>query len=310
MLSWGVPPSDLALPLARLPMPAGEALDLLLSEATRAVDNESYLPTMVLAGTVRERLAVTRTGLDRSDSALAESGLRAQAGVLWTALAGEAVMASGMGVLRHAFVRVRHPGARWEAAWRPFIATGTHIAWLGDWTRDAGTGAHPEHLEVMFPEPAEGTVRFIKDLEIGEPSVAREVPEGATTRDVAQAAGILLESFFVKKGFVPPTVVRFSAEAGLEVFLLPRTGPRHHATDTAIRMAQDPSTLGVGLFERGRDEAIQPPAEQIRMRLEFRDGPTLIWRRRFRVHDQNRARWLDHAGDVLEAEDPARRWFV
>jgi hypothetical protein len=285
-------------------------LDLLLAEATRAVEAEAYLPTMVLAGTVRERLAVTRTGLDWTDSALAESGLRAQAGVLWTALAGEAVLPSGMGVLRHAFVRIRHPGARWEAAYRPFIPAGDEVAWLSDWVRDSGSGQAEGPLARMFPEPADGTVRFIADLEIGEPTVAREVPEGATTRDISMASGILLESFFVKKGFVPPTIIRYSEAEGLEVFLLARTGPAHAATDAAIRMAQDRNTLAVGIFERGRDTAIQPPAEQIRLRLEFRDGPTMIWRRRFRIHEQSRARWLDQAGDVFESEDAARRWFV
>lgn len=300
-------PSDLALPLVRFPMPPGEALDLLVREAERLVEKEAKLPTMVLAGTVRERLAVTRTGLDWSDCALAESGLMAQSGVLWTAVAGEAALPSGMGLLRHAFVRLRHPGSRWEAAWRPFLDM-DGATWLGEWTRETGSGTGGA-LAALFPTPTDGTVRFIADMEIGRPTVTREVPDGATTRDVALAAGHLLESFFVQRGFVPPTVVRFSP-AGLEVFLLARSSPAHAAGDTAIRMAQDDETLAVGVFERGQDNNIQPPAEQIRLRLEFRDGPTLIWRRRFRLLEESRARWLDSTGEILEPRKTARAWFT
>ena len=283
-------------------------MDLLVREAERLVDKEARLPTMVLAGTVRERLAVTRTGLDWADCALAESGLMAQSGVVWTAVAGEAALPSGMGVLRHAFVRLRHKGGSgWEAAWRPFLDM-DGATWLGEWTRREGS-EQPSALSALFPRPTAGTVRFIADMEIGRPTVTREVPEGATTRDVALAAGHLLESFFVQRGFVPPTVVRFS-KAGLEVFLLARSSPAHAAGDTAIRMAQDMETLGVGVFERGQDTHIQPPAEQLRLRLEFRDGPTLIWRRRFRLLEENRARWLDSTGEVLAPRKHGRAWFT
>ncbi len=289
-------------------MPSGEVLDLLIREAERVVESELKLPAIVMAGTVRERLAVTRTGMDWTDCALAESGLRAQAGVLWTALAGEAALPSGMGMLRHAFVRVQHPGRRWEAAWRPFLCS-DEASWLGEWTRGSGDDPEQGPLAALFPEPAEGTVRFIAELEVGDPAVLQDVPEGATPRDVAVLAGHLMESFFVRRGFVPPAVVRLTAQ-GLEVFLLPRSGPAHAASDNAIRMAQDPETLAIGLFERGRDTTIQPPAEEISLRLEFRDGPTLIWRRRYRLLDEGRARWLDSSGNVGEPPSRKRRWFV
>ena len=299
---------DLVLPLTAFPLPPGDPMDRMLGEAERTVAEHGSLHWMVIGGTGAERLAVSRPDLDPDQCALAATALLGRIDVEWVVTCGEAVLVSGMGVLRHAFVLRSFPGGGWEAAIRPFIA-GEDIVWLSEWSHHEGD--HPSHpmLGPLFPEPPEGTVRFLSDEdETVAPAAVQDVPPGATAEDITRTAGHLMESFFVSHGFVPPSVVRL-IDGKLEVRLLPRQSQEHEAADLAIRLAQDAGTEAVGLFSRARDTTLQPPAEQVRLVIEFRDGPANIWRRRFRIVGENRARWLDASGEVLQAPSRARRWL-
>lgn len=284
-------------------------MERMLVEAESTVSEHGALGWMIIGGTGAQRLAVTRADLDPDQCALAAIALLGRHDVEWVVTSGEAVLMSGMGVLRHAFVLRSFPGGAWEAAVRPFIH-GEETVWLEEWSRHEGE--HPSHprLGPLFPEPPEGTVRFLSDEdETVTPAAVQDVPEGATAEDITRMAGHLMESFFVSHGFVPPSVVRM-IDGRLEVRLLPRQSDEHEAADLAIRLAQDEKTDAVGLFSRARDTGLQPPAEQVRLVIEFRGGPAHIWRRRFRIVGENRARWLDASGEVLHAPSRARRWLT
>lgn len=283
-------------------------MDRMLAEAERSAADTGGLPWMIIGGTGAERLAVSRPDLEPDECALAATALLARDDVEWVVTCGEAALWSGMGVLRHAFVLRSFPGGAWEAAVRPFIHS-DELVWLDEWERLSGD--HPSHprLGPLFPEPSEGSVRFLADGdETVAPAAVQDVPEGATAEDITRMAGHLMESFFVSHGFVPPSVVRLKG-GRLEVRLLPRQSEETDATDLAVRLAQDEGTGAVGLFSRARDSGLQPPAEQVRLIIEFRDGPAHIWRRRFRIVGENRARWLDASGEVLTAPSRARRWL-
>ncbi len=285
-------------------------MDWMTREAEANAESNQGLSWTVIAGTGRERLAVSRPDLDPEECALAGTTLLERDDIAWVFTCGEAVLASGMGVLRHVFVLRTFPDGSWEAAVRPFIGA-DDLVWLGGWTRHAGLEPGHDLLHPLFPKPRNARIRFLRDSdETIAPAAVQDVPEGATEQDVARMAGHLMESFFVSHGFVPPSVVRLQ-ENKLEVRLLPRDCDEHAAGDLAIRLAQEPGTMAVGVFSRARDTAVQPPAEQVRLELEIRDGGTLIWRRRFRIVGENRARWLDASGDVLEApEGRGRHWLL
>ena len=301
---------DLVLPLTRFPMPEGDPMEWMTREAETNAARVQGLPWTVIAGTGRERLAVSRPDLAPEECALASTALLERDDIQWVFPCGEAVLVSGLGVLRHVFVLRSFPGGRWESAVRPFVAA-DELVWLGEWARYDGEEPGHELLHPLFPKPRDARIRFLRDSdETIEPAAVQEVPEGATEHDIARMAGHLMESFFVSHGFVPPSTVRL-AEGRLEVRLLPRSSDEHAAGDLAIRLAQEPETQAVGVFSRARDSAVQPPAEQVRLELEFREGGTFIWRRRFRIVGENRARWLDAAGDVLEApKERGRHWLL
>ncbi|MCB9766423.1 MAG: hypothetical protein H6739_42005 [Alphaproteobacteria bacterium] len=299
--------SSLTLPLAQFPLPPEDPLEVLRREVEQNLPIAGGLPWMVMAGTATTRLAVVRTDLEPARCARVEEALALQPGVRWTALCGEAVLGLQGGALRHVFARTVHTDGRWEAAVRPFLHQGGTLEWLGGWTRVEASAA--DKLTALFPDAEDGPVRFVAATsEVGEPTDRQEIPEGATEQDIARMAGLWLESFFFAKGFVPPSVITLTA-GHLEVRLLPRSGPRHAASDLAIRMAQEPGVEAVGVFLRGRDSQVQPPAEQITVRLEWRGGPALTWRRRFRVVARNTARWIDPVGEVLPRQGP-RMWFT
>lgn len=304
------PDVDLVLPLTRFPMPDGDPMDWMQEEAVQNAERNGRLPWTVIAGTGRERLAVSRPDLDPEECALASTTLLERDDIDWVFTCGEAVLASGMGVLRHAFVMRNFPDGSWEASVRPFVEA-EELVWLGDWSRHGGSEPGEAQLAPLFPQPSEARVRFLRDSDESiAPAAVQDVPDGATEGDIARMAGHLMESFFVSHGFVPPSVVRLAA-GKLEVRLLPRNSDEHAAGDLAIRLAQEPETMAVGVFSRARDTAVQPPAEQVRMELEIRDGGTFIWRRRFRIVGENRARWLDASGDVLEApKGRGRHWLL
>lgn len=301
---------DLVLPLTRFPMPDGDPMEWMTAEAERNAEQAAGLRWTVIAGSGRERLAVSRPDLDPEECALASSTLLEREDIQWVFTCGEAVLVSGMGVLRHIFVLRSFPGGAWECAVRPFV-TADDLVWLDEWSTHSGPEPHHELLHPLFPKPRDARIRFLRDSDESiEPAAVQEVPEGATDEDIARMAGHLMESFFVSHGFVPPSVVRL-AGGNLEVRLLPRDGDDHAAGDLAIRLAQEPETLAVGVFSRARDTAVQPPAEQVRLELEVREGGSYIWRRRFRIVGENRARWLDAAGEVLEApKGRGRHWLL
>ena len=111
----------------------------------------------------------------------------------------------------------------------------------------------------------------------------------------------------MSKGRLPSAVLRYGRGV-IEVRLMPDRAAGTDATDLALQLAQDPETLAVGVFSRGQDPQIQPPADQLLLQLEFREGPALTWRRRYRVVAANRARWLDSAGEILPSRH-GRRWL-
>jgi hypothetical protein len=283
-------------------------MEAMLAEAERNVGTEGHLPWLVIGGTRDQRLAVRRHDMDPEDCARVAERLLAEPDVLWVAIAGEAALPSGMGVLRHVFVRRHSPGGAWDAAVRPFLAA-DEVVWLGGWARHSGEGREAGALKAIFPVPSKSWVRFLdEDEDLVEPSAVQDVPAGATTQDIARMAGLLMESFFVSHGFVPPSVVRYDG-ARLEIRMLPRSSSPNAAPDLAIRLAQEEDTEAVGLFKRTNDTEVQPPAEQVHLRIEFRGGPVLVWKRRFRIVGQNRARWLDPGGEISSDETLARRWL-
>lgn len=299
----------LALPLARFPLEREDALEVLVREMERNVPVAGGLPWMVLGYTQTERLAVLVTDIDPGRAARIEQALLHEQGVVSAALCGEALFYSGGGALRNVFARMRGLAGRWELRKRPFLYQEGQLVWLDDWQAHGGLGLSPPELRPAFPAPESGAVRFVNDLgDVGDPNDSQPIPVGATPEDIARFAGHWLESFFYAKGFVPPCAVRV-IHGRLEVRLLPRSGPPHAATDLAIRLAQQSDTLAVGTFSRGRDTQLEPPAESIRLRMEWRGGPALTWRRRFRVVAENKARWVDAVGEVLPERD-RRFWFV
>jgi hypothetical protein len=289
-----------------MPLPPGEPLDELVREAERQLAHKGSLPWMVIGGTGRERVAVTHAALTPAECAAAERALLRERDVDWVVTVGEAALLANMGVLRHLFLRRSFPDERWEARVRPFMVA-TELMWLGPWRRQMGSGPEGGALSPIFVEPVDRKVRLLKDVEDVQPNALVEVPEGSLPRDVMLRAGHVIEATFVAKGYVPPCVLRWTGGV-LELRLLDRGAPRYKARDLALRLAQDPETKAIGMAGRSRDEQIQPPAEQIRAGLEFRDGPALVWRRRFRVMGENKARWLDPGGEILPAD--GRRSFL
>ncbi|MCB9745361.1 MAG: hypothetical protein H6741_27970 [Alphaproteobacteria bacterium] len=288
-------------------MSAEGPTELLRQEVERNLPHTGGMPWMVMGGGDDARLAVVRDDLEPATCARVERALASEPGVQWTALSGEAVLPSAGGVLRHVFIRIQR-SEDWVVLSRPFLHQGGELTWLGAWSEARGQGAPSGPLRSLFPPASPGPVRFVRGLgELPEANDVQPLPEGATQEDIARLAGIWLESFFFAHGFVPPAVVRVVA-GQLEVRLLPRTGPSHAASDLAIQVAQEPDTEAVGVYSRAKDQRVQPPAEQIRLRLEYRDGPALVWRRRFRIVAPNTARWLDPAGEVIERGD-TRIWF-
>ena len=143
-------------PIRRFALPPGEPWLVLLTEAERNAARAGRLPPMLFAYTDRARLALIRTDLSPEEIAAVEAALLARAGVLWSATAGELMLADGGGVLRHAFVRARWPEGRWRAAARPFLFGDGGLTWLGGWKSYAGE--RPEGP--FFPAPVERAVRL------------------------------------------------------------------------------------------------------------------------------------------------------
>lgn len=280
----------------------------LLEEAERNAEKHRGLPWMVVGGSRSERLAVLRVDLSPAECSAAERALLSEEEVQWVVTAGEAPLLSGAGVLRHLFVRRSFPGERWELHVRPFMTLPTGLEYLGEWSRSDGQGPEGGRYASLFVEPLDTSVRLVADEETLAPEAVIPVPEGATAEDIAQMAGHLMESWFVSKGRLPRAVLRYG-DGVIEARLMPERAAETEATDLALRLAQDPGTLAVGVFTRGRDPSVQPPAEQLLLQLEFRDGPALTWRRRFRVVAANRARWLDASGEI-RPRFGARRWLA
>lgn len=299
----------LALPLARFPLLGGDPLPALRAELERALDSAQRGPWMVLAGTSRERLAVLRAGLEPGACARVEQALLTQPGVQWTALCGEAWLPAPGGALRYGFVRLQRSAGGWQVGLRPFMTTLGQLIFLDDWALYTGGGPPEDRLRHLFPDPDAGPVRFVRATgELPSPSDTQPIPPGAPAEDITRVAGLWLESFFFSRGFVPPAAVAVVGQE-LRVYVLPRTAPAHAAGDLAIRLAQEPEVKAVGVFHRERDVRIQPPAEQIGVWLEWRGGPGLLWRRRFRLVAANTARWLDAQGEV-SAPRVRRLWFA
>ena len=263
----------------------------LLAEAERNAEKHRGLPWMVVGGSRRERLAILRSDMTPPECAAAEYALFCEPEVDWVVTAGEAVLASGAGILRHLFVRRSFPGGTWEVHTRAFITHPQGVSWLTEWSRSDGEGPEGGRLAQLFVEPSTDSVRLVSDTPELQPEAIVQVPEGATPEDVARMAGHLMESWFVSKGRLPSAVLRYG-RGTIEVRLMPDRAADSDATDLALQLAQDPETLAVGVFSRGQDPQVQPPADQLLLQLEFREGPALTWRRRYRVVAANRARWL------------------
>ena len=300
---------SISLPLAQLPLPSEDPLDVAKREIEANLPKRGGVPWVVLAASPRQRYAVVRADLSPAACARAERALAQRPEILWTALYGEQILQVGYGPLRCAFARrVLNDGA-WEVWLRPFLLQGANLTWLDEWSHHQGD-AHPRTgaLAPLFPEAEAGGVRFVALSEsLPEPTDRQPLPVEATEDDIARLAGLWLESFFFARGFVPPSAIRVT-ESFLEVYLLPRTSPPHAATDLALRLAQSPETAAVGTFGRDTDRKTHPPCELIQALLEWRGGAALRWRRRFRVMEQNKARWVDAVGEVV-AEPGRRRWL-
>ena len=96
---------SISLPLAQLPLPSEDPLDVAKREIEANLPKRGGVPWVVLAASPRQRYAVVRADLSPAACARAERALAQRPEILWTALYGEQILQVGYGPLRCAFAR-------------------------------------------------------------------------------------------------------------------------------------------------------------------------------------------------------------
>ncbi len=294
------------LELFRFPLPPGDSITGLLEEAEANLLRTTRLPWMVLGVTTRERLAVVGAPSEPDRLAAVEGNLQTQPGLVWTALVGQAALPSGAGVLPHLFVRLVRPGPSWEAWVRPWSDTPQGVVWLGDWS--CTRGEVPPRGHPLFPTPHPDPVTL--DRPSGPPAATWEqsIEDPLSGQELATRLGLFACHWFSEEGRLPPQVLRMTA-THVEGLVLAETALAAEQSDLALRWAQQPETLAVGVCRRRGVSGAEQDEQQVHLRLELRDGLGLTWSRRYRLAD-HQARWASAKGETrIHPPDRGRSWL-
>ncbi len=292
--------------LFRFPRVPGDPLESLLAAATRNLERHGQLPWMILGGSETARLAVVGTEPEPHLLAAIEGALLAEPDCTWTALAGQTLLQSGAGWLNHAFVRQRRADGTWTAWVRPQTDTPQGIAWLGDWDHQHGETLPVQHP--LFPEAQEDAVRLVHPAPPALATWSQDLPEDLPVEQLVAQLGAFACRWFQSEGTLPPMTVR-QVTGRLEGLTLVDEALAADLSDVAIRWAQQPETVAVGTCRRRGWPEGGRGAQELRITLEVREGPAMVWVRRYRVVE-NQARWETPQGRQQQRPvTAARAWL-